>query len=386
MSTSEITLPPPVLDHPPRRRRMPAVLLGIGIVVVALFIVAAVITVPYDELVPGQAQAVSKLISVPADKAHPLHGQVFLTDVGLVENLHLLALLPAWLDNDATLVRTDELTGNLPEVEFNDQGTVDMAESQLTAKSVALRQLGYSVPEHDVGATVYGVEPGTPGYRVLTVGDVITAIDGVPTPDPTALIAATRSHQPGQTITLQVGSIAHPTPGRTVTLRLARAREEGKVIPLIGIVEMGTQPEYDFPFPIKINSDEIGGPSAGLAWTLGIINSLSGGHLTGGLTIAASGTIRPDGSVGDVGGVEQKTVAVEQAGATVFFVPDYKDSVDPARAKATSNLKVFPVSSLGQALRDLERLGGHLGAASAGPPPGPGGHSVPNDWIDSPWS
>ena len=184
MSTSEITLPPTVVDPAPRRRRTPMVLLAIGIVLVALFIVAAIVTVPYDELVPGQAQSVSKLITVPRDRAHPLHGQVFLTDVGLVENLHLLALIPAWFDNDATLVKTDELTGNLPEAEFNDQGTVDMAESQLTAKSVALRQLGYSIPERDVGATVYGIEPGTPGYRALQVGDVITAVDGVATPNP----------------------------------------------------------------------------------------------------------------------------------------------------------------------------------------------------------
>ena len=386
MSTSEITLPPTALNPAPRRRRTPMVLLTVGVILVALFIVASIITVPYDELVPGLAQPVSPLITVPAGKAHRLHGKVMLTDVGLIENLHLIALLPAWLDGDATLIKTSELTGNLPEAEFNDQGTVDMEESQLTAKSVALRQLGYSIPETDVGATVYGIEPGTPGYRVLTVGDVITAVDGVATPNPIALIAAIRSHSPGQTVQLQVGSIAHPTPGRSVSLRLAAGREDGKTVPLVGIVEMGTQPSYHFPFPIKINSDEIGGPSAGLAWTLGIINTLSGGHLTGGLTIAASGTIRPDGSVGDVGGVEQKTVAVERAGATVFFVPDFPDSVDPARSKATANLKVFPVSSLSQVLKDLQSLGGHLGTAAAGPPPGPGGHSVPNTWQESPWS
>jgi hypothetical protein len=84
--------------------------------------------------------------------------------------------------------------------------------------------------------------------------------------------------------------------------------------------------------------------------------------------------------------VEQKTVAVERAGATVFFVPDFPDSVDPARSKATANLKVFPVSSLSQVLKDLQSLGGHLGTAAAGPPPGPGGHSVPNTWQESPWS
>ncbi|HXQ43796.1 MAG TPA: PDZ domain-containing protein [Acidimicrobiales bacterium] len=386
MSTSEITLPPAAVAPSPRRRRTPMVLLAIGVLLVALFIVASIVTVPYDELVPGQAVAVSQLISVPPGKGHRLHGKVLLTDVGLVENLHLIALLPAWFDNDATLVRTADLTGNLPEVEFNDQGTVDMAESQMTAESVALRQLGYSVPEHDVGATVYALEPGTPGYRDLTVGDVITSVDGVATTNPNALIAAIRSHAPGQTVTLQIGSIAHPMPGHPVTLRLATGRENGKVVPLVGIIAMGTQPVYDMPFRIRINSDQIGGPSAGLAWTLGILNSLSGGHLTGGLTVAASGTIRPDGSVGDVGGVAQKTVAVERAGATVFFVPDYPDSVDPARSKATANLKVYAVSSLDQALRDLRSLGGRLGPAASGPPPGPGGHSLPNDWPISPWS
>jgi PDZ domain-containing protein len=386
MSTSEITLPPSDVAPAPRRRRLPIVLIAVGVLLVAFFVVAAIVTVPYDELVPGQAQPVSQLITVPAGKGHRLHGQIYLTDVGLIENLKLIALLPAWLDNDATLVKTVDLTGNLPVAEYNDEGTVDMAESQLTAKSVALRQLGYSVPEHDVGVTVYGLEPGTPGYRVLSVGDVITAIDGVATPNPTVLQSVERTHRPGQTVTLRVGSIAHPTPGHDVTLRLASIRVKNTTEPFIGIDGLGTQPVYDFPFPIKINSDQIGGPSAGLAWTLGIINSLSGGHLTGGRTIAASGTIRPDGSVGDVGGLEQKTVAVENAGATIFFVPDYPDSVDPARAKATSKLTVFPVSSLGQALKDLERLGGRLGPAATGPPAGPGGHSVPNDWQDSPWS
>lgn len=384
MSTSEITLPPPVVTPGRRRRRGPIVLVAIGVVLVAAFIAASVITVPYDELVPGQAQAVSELITVPPGKGHPVHGKVLLTDVGLVENLHLIALLPAWLDSDATLVKTADLTGNLPNAEFNDEGTVDMAESQLTAKAVAFRQLGYSVPERDAGTTVYGLEPGTPGYRALSVGDVITSVDGVATTNWVALVAAIRSHKPGQVVTLQVGSIAHPTPGHSVSLRLTSGLDQGKVVPLVGIVAMGTQPVYDLPFPISINSDQIGGPSAGLAWTLGILNTLSGGHLTGGLTIAASGTIRPDGSVGDVGGVAQKTVAVERAGATVFFVPDVEVSV--ARSKATPNLKVFGVASLGQALRDLRTLGGHLGAAATGPPPGPNGHSVPYDWQDSPWS
>jgi PDZ domain-containing protein len=385
MSTSEITLPPDIQADVPRRRRWLVVIIPVGALLITLFIVASFVTVGYDELVPGQALPVSRLITVPAGKGHQLHGQVLLTDVGVVENLRLIALLPAWLDSDSTLVKTSELTGNLPQAEENEQGTVDMAESQMTAKAVALRQLGYRVPEHDAGATVYGLQPGTPGYKTLTVGDVVTSVDAVPTPNPSALVTAVRSHSPGQTVTLRVGSIAHPTPGHDVRVTLGSGKlPGGKIVPVVGIVSMGTQPVYRFPFAIKIDSDQIGGPSAGLAWTLGIVNSLSGGHLTGGRTIAASGTIDPDGSVGNVGGVEQKTVAVERAGATVFFVPNVEVKV--ARSKAPPDLRIFGVSSLGQALKDLQSLGGHLGPAASGPPAGPDGHSVPFAWQNSPWS
>ena len=135
---------------------------------------------------------------------------------------------------------------------------------------------------------------------------------------------------------------------------------------------------------MSINSDDIGGPSAGLAWTLGILNALAGGHLTGGRIVAATGTIRPDGTIGDVGGVQQKTVAVNDAGATVFLVPQPELAV--AKSMAGPNLKVFAVQNLGQALSDLEHLGGTLGPAAKGPPAGPDGHSVPTDWQYSPWS
>jgi PDZ domain-containing protein len=210
-----------------------------------------------------------------------------------------------------------------------------------------------------------------------------------------ALENAVRSHRPGDTVTIRVGSIAHPTPGHDVSVRLGSITSNHKRVAFLGIGDpdvpvagMGTQPEYDFPFAVSINSDGIGGPSAGLAWTLGILNTLSGGDLTGGRIVAATGTIRPDGSVGDVGGVQQKTVAVERAGATLFLVPQTPTHAELkiARSLATPGLKVMEVSSLAEALTDLEHLGGTLGPAAQGPPAGPDGHSVPTDWQESPWS
>lgn len=392
MSSTRITLPPPLAATPRRRRRWPYVLVSVGVVVAAAVLYTALATAPYYELLPGQAQSVSGLITVGNTPAHHTSGRLLLTDVE-VDSMKYLQFVPAWFDPNATVVSAGELTANLPASEFDAQGTVDMSESQLTASAVALRQLGYSVPEHDVGSTVYVIQPGSPAWNqhALQVGDVVTAIDGVPTPNPQALVAATHTHQPGETITLQVGTIDHPTPGHAVTLKLGSMRQGGKVEPLIGIgdraaqvASMGTQPAYDYPFAVHINSDNIGGPSAGLAFTLGIVNSLTGGQLTGGHIVAATGTIHPDGTIGDVGGVAQKTVAVERAGATLFLVPVQELSV--AQSKATGKLKVMGVTSLSQALQDLVRIGGHLGAAANGPPSGPGGHSVPFDWQDSPWT
>jgi PDZ domain-containing protein len=360
--------------------------LAVVLVLVVGVIAASLITVPYFELVPGQAEPVSHLITVPHGRGNPIHGKVLLTDVGLIENVRLIDYLTAQFSPDDTLEKSGDVTGGLPDAEYDAEGTIDMAESELTAKSVALRQLGYAVPEHDVGATVYVTQPGSPAYRALKVGDVITSVDGVPTPDAVALIDAVHAHRPGQTVHFRVGSIAHPQPGHTVSARLSSTREtNGTVVAFLGIVA-ATQPSYDLPFPIGIDAGDIGGPSAGLAWTLGIINRLSGGHLTGDRTVAATGTIDPDGGVGAVGGVAQKTVAVERAGATVFFVPSGDGNLAAARSTATPGLKVFAVTSLHQVLHDLESLGGRLGAASAGPPPGPGGHSVPRNWQSSPWS
>ncbi|HZU79935.1 MAG TPA: PDZ domain-containing protein [Acidimicrobiales bacterium] len=393
MTTSETTLPPPPVAPTRRRRRWPVVL-GVVLAVLAAAVVWASVTESsYYELVPGDAQPVAPLITLPKGTGITPAGKLLLTDVG-VTTLKWIDIPSAWFDSNATLVRTTDLTDNLPVEEFDAQGNVDMAESELTAQAVALRQLGYEVPETDAGATVYVLDPGSPAYRLLRVGDVVTAIDQVPTPNPDALVSVLDTHRPGETVTLSVGSIANPTVTHAVALKLASITDNGRVKPFIGIGDphetyfippMGTQPSYALPFHVDINSDDIGGPSAGLAWTLGIIDALSGGQLTGGKVVAATGTIHPDGTVGDVGGVAQKTVAVERAGAALFLVPPQELAV--ARSKATPGLTVMAVSSVAEALADLEKVvGGKLGTAAAGPPPGPGGHSTPYNWQESPWT
>ena len=134
-------------------------------------------------------------------------------------------------------------------------------------------------------------------------------------------------------------------------------------------LDLGIQPEdqvdYTYPFPVSIDVTNIGGPSAGLAMTLGVIDALTSGSVTGSHTVAATGTIDSQGDVGDVGGVPQKTVAVENAGATIFLVPpqEYK----AAMSKDRPGLHIYAVSTLDQALAVLAAHGGYgpAGASSA---------------------
>ena len=261
-----------------------------------------------------------------------------------------------------------------------------MSQAQSDATAAALTHLGYTVHATNAGALVYGIPAGTPASHVLKVAQVITAVNGTATPTPCALVNALHGLEPGTSATLSVEAssinasgafVAGPTVQRTITLGTP---PKGLVDPGCGPptkptaylgIETEQQIAWDFPVKVSVHTADIGGPSAGLAMTLGIIDKLSGGNLTGKRTVAATGTIDAQGNVGDVGGVPQKTIAVERAGATVFFVPpqEYK----AALSKDTPQLHVYAVSTLDQALRILKRLGGTMPAQSR---VGPGGAVV----------
>jgi Lon-like protease len=383
MTNSEDTLQPPPGQGPGlgqrrTRKRWPYVSGAILVVLVIGITICFRINLNEFVIVPGQAQAVGPLISVPADQAHKTTGQFLLTDVGVADVTVGNWLYYKYLDSNAVFYpKSDFIEPGTNETEYDDEGPVEMTESQLTAAAVSLRQLGYDVPYHDAGVLVWETEPGTDAYKVLQIGDVITAIDGTPTPNVDALQTVVQQHRPGETVTITVGSITDPEKGHDLKVALTSAKENGMVVPIIGLLNPYTQPGWDYPFQVSVNLNNIGGPSAGLAFTLGILDSLSGGDLTGGKTIAATGTICPDGSVGEVGGVPQKTVAVENAGAKVFFVPEAE--LSQAKSKANGSLRIYGVTTLAQALKDLESLGGNLGTAAQGPPAGSGGHSLPSN-------
>jgi PDZ domain-containing protein len=355
------------------------------VVAVAAFI-AARTSVNYYALTPGSATPVSQFIEVPPSDNHPLTGKILLTDV-FVTQLNALNFFlynhVHWLYNtiqpNSDVISGPQLLGPTSnESQFLDQGFLQMAQAQNFSTAAALSHLGYSVTSTNAGALVYGITPNSPAASVLKVAQVITAVNSTHTPTECALVDALHGVAPGTTVSLTVEQssindvgtfVEGPTVQKSVTLAPPpkglvnqSCGPPTKPTAFLGIDPV-TQQDWQFPVKVTVHTENIGGPSAGLAMTLGIIDKLSSGRLTGHHVVAATGTMDPSGNVGDVGGVAQKTVAVENAGATVFFVPSVE--LKTAESKATPQLHVYAVNNLDQVLRILKQLGGSVPANPA---------------------
>lgn len=362
--------------------------------VAAAVIAASLISLPYYAITPGSAQSVEQLIGVPRARAHDHRGQVLLVDVRLIP-LRAIEWLWFELDPNAQIVPNSDLLGPETAPQYQVEGQVDMSDAQQAATVVALQHLGYHVTASPDGALVYALLPGSPAESTLAVGQVVTAVDGRAVASAADLGDQLRRYPPGTRVVLRVRNY-QSSDVSYVRIRLSAWRIKGKgknaslvcppygtglkypiehlspetgkrvaAAPCVGILEVETAYRVStLPFSIDLSSEGIIGPSAGLAFTLGLMQRLDPYDLTGGLKVAATGTMSVTGQIGDVGGVAQKTVAVIASGAKVFFVP----KVEYATAKAHSNgsLKIYPVTTIGQVLAILHRLGGRLPAVTTG--------------------
>jgi len=364
----------PGTSRPSRRwpRRLRRVVIAV-VVLVALALLGAQVYLmenPYYAIAPGDSIPVAPLVSVDG---HPLHrptkGGIYLTDVELGP-IGALNLPGDLLDPHVELVPAREVLGPTPSSQYDPQNYVFMSDSKEEAEVAALRALGYSVRAEEHGVLILGILKGSPAKGRLRIGDVITEADGKPTPDIAALLKAIGKLPPGQVVHLtlrrlrsashlsKAAPLAVGTKVVHVDVKLAKAPPSAHTTD--GVLDVLVQDDvtYTLPFAIHINSQDIGGPSAGLAFTLDLIDELSNGNLTGGLRVAATGTMSPSGHVGTVGGLAQKTIAVRRAGAVLFLVPP--KNYAKAEANAGPHLKVVAVSSLRQALEVLGRHGGDL--------------------------
>jgi PDZ domain-containing protein len=250
----------------------------------------------------------------------------------------------AWLDPHLSLVRRDVLfPGGETGQQEQQRSLSQMDQSKIDAAYVVLSQLEGYPRHHGEGALIEGVVPGCPAEGELFAGDVVEAIDGMFV---TSRVQASRTLDripADEPITFRVRAA-----GETHHIELSREACAGIDRPLVGIRMVNV-----FPIGVSISSGDVGGPSAGLMWALGLYDLLTPGDLTGGRIVAGTGTIDTDGNVGPIGGITDKVEAAERAGAGLFLVP--RDDMDELRGISTGDMRLVPVNTFDGA---LEALGG----------------------------
>lgn len=345
---------------------------------------ASLLRAPYVVYAPGSAIATEPAISTPGTASYESDGSVLFLTVslrGASKRLSFTEAAYGWLRGDQDVYPRRLILGDRSGEESRQQSLQLMQGSQVLAAKVALEHLGYDVPATGRGVVVNSTIAGTPAADELAVGDVIVGVDGTAVTLDSELRDLLADKQPGDTVELDLrrgealpaGAPAEDDEGaaeETVTVEMiADPEPEPGEAPraLIGITTFTLDLDYELPFPITIDTDDVGGPSAGLALTLGILDRLTPGSLTGGEVIAVTGEIEPDGSVGEVGGVAQKAVAATRAGAALILVP----ATEAAEARRhAGDTPVVGVASLDDALVALDELGGN---ALALPRDGDGG-------------
>jgi Lon-like protease len=347
-------LPPPPLPLSPQTKasrpwwRLAVGVLAIG---VAIGIAGAYITVPYYTLGPGPAKDVEELIHVTgSQRTYASSGEFFLTTVAVsTRPVSLFEAFVGWLDPSVSVVpRTALIRPGLTDEQQDQYNALDMEESKYSALLAALKALHISTPPIP-GARVIGVAQGFPAAGKLQEGDLIVSVDGQRVRTPEDAIKPIIAKRVGSRISVEV---LRGDQDLTLSLRtVASPLTQDARRPVLGV---RLAPAVRLPFDVSIDSQNIGGPSAGLAFALTIADELTPEDLTRGHHVAVTGTIDPSGIVGPVGGVEFKVRAAEHEGADVFLAPS--SEVAEAKHAASSHLRVIGVGTLTDAIADLRSL------------------------------
>lgn len=324
--------------------------LGGLLAVLAAATLAALYLIPSDDylLLPDPAHPVAPLVEVQGGHDPRGPGGVYFVDVLERRASTLESLLP-WLHSGATLVPARLIVPPGVSDEAARQADLrEMSISQKVAAAVALRRLGYRVAARPDGVIVSVVEVGTHAEGKLQPADVIVSVDRTPTPTVAALRRKLAQANVGQVVALGVRR-----GGRRLTVRVETVADP--LDPKRAIVGFTPDQSARITLPIRVSIDagNVGGPSAGLAFALEVMEEL-GRDVTRGYRVAATGEIELNGAVAPIGGVKQKTIGARDAKADVFLVPA-GDNAREARRYA-DGLRIIPVRSFPQALRALATL------------------------------
>jgi PDZ domain-containing protein len=295
--------------------------------VVALLVYASVSKLPYATYEPGGTFDVlgtdpdrdADVVQVDGHPTYRDDGELLMTTVqvssvappGEDPGENLWSLLGTWVGSDNAVypyevVHPEEQT---PE-QNREQGQLQMASSQDAAIEVALAELDIEVPQT---IAVTELQEGLPAEQVMEVDDIIRTVDGEEVDSAERLVELITESPAGRPLTIGI-----TRDGRDREVRVTPVERDGRA--LIGITPEVA--EYRFPFEVEINVDPaIGGPSAGLIFSLAVYDTLTEGSLTGGQSVAGTGEIFPDGTVGPIGGIQQKIAGARDSGADLFLVP-----------------------------------------------------------------
>ena len=320
-----------------------------------LGVVAVLLPVPYVTMNPGPTVNVlgesgdKPIIAVSGHKTYPTDGDLRLTTVSVTNptaQVGLGEVMGAWFDGARAVYPRDVIYP--PEQSAEDvetQSAVEMVSSQDTAIAAALTELGYKLP---LRVEVVNVTDDSPADGKLKVRDRLVEINGQPITSVDQVSKAIQETGVGKPAKMVVRR-----GGKDVDVSVtAKASPDDPEKAAVGIQ---IQPGYDFPFDVSVRlNDDIGGPSAGLIFSLGVYDTLTPGSLTGGTDIAGTGTITAKGRVGPIGGIQQKIVAAADAGAKIFLVPPANCDSALSADVTEDEIKLVKAPTMHSAVKSLQ--------------------------------
>jgi PDZ domain-containing protein len=339
------------IEAPPRRTpRWPFVLVGLFFAAGLTVLILWPVKVPYFAMSPGPVEEVSDLITVTDASTYEQTGELYLLTVGLRE-VNVFEYIEAQFDETVDLIDRDVIRPpGVTQEQVTRTNLESMDESIDTAVYVALSRLGYEVGFSGDGVVVLDVVEGSPAEEALQIDDLVDTIAGTPVATADEAAAVIRSFDVGDTVTLS-GRRGDEPFTTSVTL-VPHPDIEGA--PMVGVLFDTVNLQMELPIDVQVDSRNIGGPSAGMMYTLAIIDLLTEDDLTKGHRIAGTGTIRFDETVGAIGGVRQKVFAARAIGAEYVLVP--QDNYADALTAAEDDVEIVPIATLQDALDFLDSL------------------------------
>ena len=317
--------------------------------VVAFGVLLSLVTVPYVSLGPGPTFDTlgevdgKEVVDIEGTDVYPTSGHLNMTTVSQRDGLTLGQALTLWASGREQLVPRDLVyPPDKSKDEIDEANTTDFRQSEDSAEYAALHYLKYPM-----AVTVESVNDDGPSAGKLEDGDAIDGVNGKPVANLDEFQALIKATKPGDTVVLDYRRKDGPLGTATITLGSNPDREHGYLG--IGVLDAPWA-----PFSIDFNLANIGGPSAGLMFSLAVVDKLTTGDLNGGKFVAGTGTITGDGKVGAIGGITHKMMAARDAGATVFLVP--ADNCEEAKSAPQDGLELVKADNLGQVVDALKTL------------------------------